>query len=1006
MKTALPWLALISLCGVIFFLGLIGTKEIHLATHESPDRGVSLQFAGSAEKFDAILNEWDKADESSIKEENTPGWLQSVTDRREDARSAVIADFGFVVSYVAFLASLVSMIYFSFSDQAADQAKRNLFRKLAVGFVFAIVTVGILDFVENFLLLHMIGSAASGRLVLITTAIATIKIRIIFLTVAFILSVGFWRIFREKQNQELLKAAYLLRIPLLCTLFLAALPILGSIGPLTIKNAFITDDWWDPLFVGFQVLLFLFFVHFLVRLTTERLESRFDVYLDGRHRGWLILKDEISSEDEDPNFRKEFSAILKRFAPLTWILIFLLILFGAVVAWRWEPPDSAPEIFRNQGIAFVCAMFLYLAGAVSAYFFACLTVEESLNLLPGWMSSLSPLKLDAIHTAVDKFIGETVLKSMGPGYFAPSKEESVDALHVKAIVIFVLLLFVYVLSYLFLSPDQPHPWQEGKTLADLVPAICYVVGIIFLGLSFMSGISFLLDFYRVPVVTVLLILSGVSYSIFQVDHYFDVNYDQSSRISVESTSKAFEARLDRLDEISPNTPIIVVCAAGGGIQAAGWSALILEDLSHQIPYFSDSVFLISSTSGGSVGAYHYLEAENCLDKKSSSKNHPVAYLAATSSSLEETLWGFVFPDIMKITIPLLGSRDRRDRAWAAEQAWYTHGKICRGENAPATWADWVRMAEDGRMPAVIFNALKVEDGNQMKISTVDLGFPTFPRGPAWDFADLDFDSYYHRAYAVPESDVPVNELKCPDINVVTAARLSASFPVVTPFGRARPVDKDGKELKRIALPAWHLADGGYFDNSGALGAIEWLRANWVAIQNSGREVIVLNLIAFPSGDKSVPFDGSHSVNREGWNAVFLGPLTALAAVRTTTQIRRSELEIDMLKTHGADIGRSAGNEEATPITISSFTFQPVWTKDSHQPPLSWELSAADRDWIELNWKNLKKYSSIEPPGDAVDSECKSIPETQEAWEKMRRKKWPGMRENPFDQFIHKVLPAE
>ncbi|MEM7603143.1 MAG: hypothetical protein AAF357_17240, partial [Verrucomicrobiota bacterium] len=508
----------------------------------------------------------------------------------------------------------------------------------------------------------------------------------------------------------------------------------------------------------------------------------------------------------------------------------------------------------------------------------------------------------------------------------------------KAIAAFICLTLAYFISYALLSPDKSLGFSPGETAADLVPAICYVVGLLFICLSVLSGAAFFFDYFRIPLITTFAVWSALSFSFFQVDHYFDVTFPEAKKAAFPPGDAAFKSRLERLEEkeaegnVSKKSPIVIVCAAGGGIQAAAWTSKILDELSRANPYFEDSVFLISSTSGGSVGAYHFLERidRNTGDVKDA-ESSLLAWEAASSSSLEEAMWGLVFPDALKVIFPPLGFWDKRDRSWAIEQAWRAHGEAIRRslpDQREGTWADWADAAGSGTMPAVIFNSTKVENGGQMKIASIDL--PPLAKSASTQF------EWFHTAYARRGTEFP-------DIKPVTAARLSATFPYVTPVARARVVDSNQNPVPSIALPAWHLADGGFFDNLGIIGAVEWIQHNRKAIKATGRDVIVVKLIGFPTKPELAPYDGPHSIDGRGWRSAFLGPITALAAVRTTTQIRRGDMELEILSQHA--------QEDGFRILVRSLRME--WTANTDMsPPLSWELGEEDKKRIFDSWKGI------------------------------------------------------
>jgi hypothetical protein len=117
----------------------------------------------------------------------------------------------------------------------------------------------------------------------------------------------------------------------------------------------------------------------------------------------------------------------------------------------------------------------------------------------------------------------------------------------------------------------------------------------------------------------------------------------------------------------------------------------------------------------------------------------------------------------------------------------------------------------GNKPAVVFNATIVETGERLLLATTDsepFRQPTNKTSPGW----RDFTRLY------PETDIPV----------ATAARLSATFPFVTPAPRIRRGD--------VFADQYHLVDGGYYDNYGVATLI--LAAGFDVMEN----LTILNLV--------------------------------------------------------------------------------------------------------------------------------------------------------------------
>jgi hypothetical protein len=105
-----------------------------------------------------------------------------------------------------------------------------------------------------------------------------------------------------------------------------------------------------------------------------------------------------------------------------------------------------------------------------------------------------------------------------------------------------------------------------------------------------------------------------------------------------------------------------------------------------------------------------------------------------------------------------------------------------------------------------------------------------------------------------------------------AARLSATFSYVSPISR---YVGENKNQKGKGKGNYHIADGGYFDNSGVVTMVEWLN-EWLE-PNKGlniKRVLLLQINAFPKTEPSKNESGGG-----GWWQAIIGPLLTLFSVR-------------------------------------------------------------------------------------------------------------------------------
>lgn len=540
--------------------------------------------------------------------------------------------------------------------------------------------------------------------------------------------------------------------------------------------------------------------------------------------------------------------------------------------------------------------------------------------------------------------------------------------HMMSLSIFLVLGLLYFLGYRALHPEQPM----GQFLD--VPPIAYVVSLIaFLCLA-LSKISFLFDRIRVPVLLILLFWVGLLHVLqngSDETHFFDVEMVRDAGTK-PTISEAFAARASFKPSYQARENIIVIAVSGGGIHAAGWATAVLSGLHAELgEEFLDDVYFISSTSGGSVGVYYFIEAA-----RTDSALIEQAPRAATASSLEATSWGAVFTDIPRYIVPFARTAlyEDMDRAQAMEVAWlrWRHcmlneakshsGSLERIESCrrlsgaeftegTTMLSDWGKDAASGRLPGIVFNATIIEDGQQFYASSLDLSeLEISTRDEVGDFAlpnpksreteDVlwsfgGFDPTLCRHYRLLK-DCAGGAL---DMAAVTAARLSSTFPYVSPVARAKFKDS---ELTKQLLRDWHVADGGYFDNSGTVAAIRWLEVtrNQLATPSN---ILFVQINPFPEDELSSPDSGERD-SRHMLKSL-IAPLEGLYAVRNSSQRTRADFEAWLMNSLFPESGPGSPQ-------FAAVEFRPRGdVPDRPEPPVSWELSDKNIERICLDWKD-------------------------------------------------------
>lgn len=490
------------------------------------------------------------------------------------------------------------------------------------------------------------------------------------------------------------------------------------------------------------------------------------------------------------------------------------------------------------------------------------------------------------------WLAKVIPEGLGSGYI-DYRISRLFSGHVAATGFFVLTLAVYFWGYSFgyeiLSSERPG-------VGMWVPALAYVLVLLMLLGWGVSGVAFFLDRYRVPTLLPLILLSALFYWFSKSDHYYQLldgkpltpggNTAQGEAVDVVQAGLRRHRSRDR-------PVLVVVAASGGGIQAAAWTARVLTGLEEQCgPAFGRSVRLISAVSGGSVGAMYFVDAYTQDGLPSDHGALEKIFELAGRSSLNEAAWGIAYPDLWRAVWPYFWKNTIMDRAWAMEQAWK------RGfPGSRAKLSDWRPGVAAGWRPATAFNATVVETGERFLLASFDV-----PE----HWAAKSFYRLYRQK----------------DVSLVTAVRLSATFPYVTPIARALSDE-----------PEYHIADGGYYDNFGVMTVVEWLNTVLPAYKQElpAGKVLLVQI-------RSAPFRKPPPLKEgRGWLYQAVGPVVTLSNVRTAAQIARNDLEINLL--------REAWRHQGVKIESVEFFFE------DPNAPLSWKLTDEQQEAIGRVWRN-------------------------------------------------------
>ncbi|RQH54529.1 patatin-like phospholipase family protein [Okeania hirsuta] len=533
--------------------------------------------------------------------------------------------------------------------------------------------------------------------------------------------------------------------------------------------------------------------------------------------------------------------------------------------------------------------------------------------------------------------------------------------HFDAIVFFIVLVVIYIIAFKLFMPSSLPP---DKKIQE-PPALLYVMLLISVSVLLLGSLTFFFDYSRISVLFFWVLIAVALYRLLNVDHYFTLKDAPEQPEEQKNLTALLQKRLDKQDLEEPlaKQTVVVVCASGGGIQAAGWTAQVLTGLQEELgESFTKAIGLISSVSGGSVGAMYYLDRFTYKGFPPTSESEKI-FEGATANSLDAVGWGLAYPDLWRVIflpfLPDILTPKVRDRGIAIEKDW--QGRMKTPES-PKTLADWRGEVEEGNIPLPVLNATLVDNGWRLLVTPAK-----FPNNSQKKF--FDFNSLYPGK----------------DIDVVTGARLSATFPYISPICRADDRVADGKDRK---IENYHVADGGYFDNSGFVTALEWLEEllrekptqKGEETTPEIKRILILQINPFP---ETKPNEQPKKEKKRGLFMATIGPLLGLFKVRRPILTSRNLTEVELLQewesakqndgnveieyfpiffpsiTEEAKLGLKTAEQEVTPDLKAKQSFYSA--EGEYEPPLSWKLTKKEKDAIRAGWKKIvrDKESTIE-----------------------------------------------
>lgn len=529
----------------------------------------------------------------------------------------------------------------------------------------------------------------------------------------------------------------------------------------------------------------------------------------------------------------------------------------------------------------------------------------------------------------------------GSGYVEtlPGGQRRILPGHTFAAIQFVITFALFQLAlYVKSRPGAPSFYTEPLSVTEAASWATTVTSIVLLLLLTswaLAGIAFFLDRYRTPLFTIALAAALTSGSWSHTD-YTVPTVPTEDRYALASPGEVLKGFGERP---------LVVAAAGGGIQAGAWTLRVLRGLDEHLQAgLRSRVAMISSVSGASMGSLYYgaYEAEPSLKK---------AEEQALKPSLDDVATAVIRRDIFGV----VGFRGGRDRGAALEHSW--EQRLPEPQMKEATLRKWSERARDARLgpdpsrpfPAFLFNSTIVESGQPIAFATTQLPTPAYRARFKREARQYPAVESANRILRLAANDKgPARDV---GLKVVTAARLSAAFPYVSP---AATIDIPKVE-------PFHLVDGGYYDTYGLVALSQWVddaleelfRGGQGTVPREVGVVIARGLVASDSPllSRLGTADGPEpsldlTIARHGWRWQITAPpstaLHALSFAQWAGGVQMLRLLEEKWESRG--------------VRIVPYVFDYPGTDRApvcQGAPLSWKLTTPQQQCINQAWKTFE-----------------------------------------------------
>ncbi|HAD96858.1 MAG TPA: hypothetical protein DCG19_05590 [Cryomorphaceae bacterium] len=504
--------------------------------------------------------------------------------------------------------------------------------------------------------------------------------------------------------------------------------------------------------------------------------------------------------------------------------------------------------------------------------------------------------------------------------------ETIQQHHVSASALFILLILL-VIGLSMVSGNRPFMIPAGATIFLIFSLYLMITGAFYSRLKTWTltigivGLLILNYLSGLPPFRTLNYAYGMDYTV-EPAHY---NYDNLSVFTTDSiiqydrekalnSLKKWRSKFSRFKK----PKLIILNVSGGGMRSTLWTMRVLQE--------ADSItggdlfrhsHLITGSSGGMLGAAYFRELKYRYTNKLIDKSpyHQDFLFNTAKDALNPVAFTLAVNDLFFRfrKVEYAGHTYPMDRGYAFDRKFSKN----TGGVLDKSLGQYKQLEMESEMPTMILGPTIIGDGRKLLMSSQNFSFLTYTTPFEGTRKVREYDAVeYQRLFAGQSPD---------NLSFLTALRLSASFPYITPL------------VNLPSEPSIELIDAGVRDNEGMELALRYLYEFRDWIRNNTDGVAIVQIKANRPDEIPISDEGQTKLDQ------LVQPINGVVKSFHNLQIYNKSLLMQW-------------SEELLPFTVDVVRFSLFEKKD--EVSLSWHLTENEKRSIISTLENETNQAAL------------------------------------------------